>query len=331
MALMIYSFLIILNCLILIFFSSIQKKINIYDYPSEKKIHVNKVPLLGGLIFFVNIIIYLIFFNFFHTKFSSSIFGFSSIMNDFLLIVSIVFLFFLGLIDDKKNLSASIRLILLIAIISLNLFLNFELNISYIKLSFFNNFSIDSYSFFWTLICFLLFINAFNFFDGINLQSSGIIFAICLFFFIKNIFVEFFIVIIIANILFSYLNYNSRTYLGNNGSFFLPFLFGALFISAYNNNPNIYADEIVILMLIPGLDLMRLFFLRLSKKKSPFQGDKNHIHHLLLNNYPYLVTVAIIQTLIWLPFLVHQVFGIFYIAFFIQLSAYILLIVRYKN
>ena len=56
---MIYFFLIILNCLILFFFSAIQKKLNIYDYPSEKKIHVNKVPLLGGLIFFVNIIIYL--------------------------------------------------------------------------------------------------------------------------------------------------------------------------------------------------------------------------------------------------------------------------------
>ena len=86
------------------------------------------------------------------------------------------------------------------------------------------------------------------------------------FFFIKNIFVEFFIVIILANLLFSYLNYNSKTFLGNSGSFFLPFLFGSLFISAYNNNPNIYADEIVILMLIPGIDLMRLFFLRIIKK-----------------------------------------------------------------
>ena len=328
---MIYFFLIILNCLILFFYSLIQKKLDIYDYPSENKIHDKKVPLLGGLIFLVNIIIYLVFFIFFQNKFSLSIFGFSSNMNDFVFIASIVFLFFLGLIDDKKNLSASVRLILLIAIVSLNLFLNPELNINYIKLSFLNNFSIESYSFFWTLICFLLFINAFNFFDGINLQSSGLIFAICLFFFIKNVFVEFFIVIMIANILFSYLNYKSRTFLGNSGSFFLPFLFSGLFISAYNNDASINADEIVILMLIPGIDLMRLFFLRLLKKISPFQGDRNHIHHLLLKKYPSLIAVGIIQILIWLPFLVFQIFGIFYIALFIQLFFYTLLIIKYKN
>lgn len=328
---MIYFFLIILNCLLLFFYSFIQKKLNIYDYPSENKIHSKKVSLLGGLIFLINITIYLTYLIFYQNKFSLNIFGFASTINNFVFIISIFLIFFLGLIDDKKNLSASVRLFFLIAIVSLNLFLNSDLNISYIKLSFFNNFSIENYSFFWTLICFLLFINAFNFFDGINLQSSGLIFAICLFFFIKDIFVEFFIVIAIANILFLYLNYNSRTFLGNSGSFFLPFLFGALFISAYNNDASINADEIVILMLIPGIDLIRLFFFRLLKKTSPLQGDKNHIHHLLLKKYSSLIVVAIIQSLIWVPFLVLQIFGIFYIALFIQLSAYLLLILRYKN
>jgi UDP-GlcNAc:undecaprenyl-phosphate GlcNAc-1-phosphate transferase len=135
----------------------------------------------------------------------------------------------------------------------------------------------------------------------------------------------------IANIFFSYLNYNSRAFLGNSGSFFLPFLFGGLFISAYNNDISINADEIVILMFIPGIDLMRLFFLRLLKKTSPFQGDKNHIHHLLLKKYPSLISVAIIQTLIWLPFLVSQIFGIFYIALLIQMLFYTILIILYKN
>ena len=328
---MIYFILIILNCSILFFYSLIHKKINIYDYPSENKIHTKKVPLLGGLIFSVNIIIYLASLILFNSNQSLNIFGFSSSINDLVFILSIFFLFFLGLVDDKKNISVSVRLLLLIVIISINLFLNTELNITYVKLSFFDNFSIEGFSFFWTLICFLLFINAFNFFDGINLQSSGLIFVICVFFFIKNIFVEFFIVIILANLLFSYLNYNSKTFLGNSGSFFLPFLFGSLFISAYNNNPNIYADEIVILMLIPGIDLMRLFFLRIIKKTSPFKGDKNHIHHFLLKEYPPLIVVTIIQMLIWIPFLVNQIFGIFYIVFFSQLFVYTLLIIRHKN
>ena len=179
---MIYFFLIIFNFCILFFYSSIQEKINIYDHPSENKIHDKKVPLLGGLIFLVNITIYLVFLTVFKNDTSLNIFGFNSIINDLVFVLSLIFLFILGLIDDKKNISASLRLILLILIISINLSLNVELNISYIKLSFYDNFSIENFSFFWTLICFLLFINAFNFFDGINLQSSGLIFAICLFF-----------------------------------------------------------------------------------------------------------------------------------------------------
>ena len=148
--------------------------------------------------------------------------------------------------------------------------------------------------------------------------------------FIKNIFIELFIVIVIANILFSYLNYNSRTFLGNSGSFFLPFLFGALFISAYNNNIKINADEIVILMLIPGIDLMRLFFLRILKKTSPFKGDKNHIHHFYLKNI-HLFVVTIIQMLIWIPFSGQPNFWNFYIVFFSQLFVYTLLIIRLKT
>ena len=84
-------------------------------------------------------------------------------------------------------------------------------------------------------------------------------------------------------------------------------------------------------MLIPGIDLMRLFFLRILKKTSPFKGDKNHIHHYLIKKYSPLIAVAIIQTLIWLPFLILQIFEIFYISLIIQLSAYTLLIIRYKN
>ena len=198
---MTYIFLVVLNCLILFFYNFIQKNLNIYDYPSENKIHFEKVPLLGGSIFLVNIIFYLIFLTS-QNKFSLNIFGFSSNINDLVFIISLLFLFLMALIDDKKNLSASIRLIVLITIISINLLLNQELNINYVKLSFYNDFSIESYSFIWTLICYLLFINAFNFFDGINLQISGLIFAICTFFFIKNIFVNFFVIIIIANIFF---------------------------------------------------------------------------------------------------------------------------------
>ena len=38
-------------------------------------------------------------------------------------------------------------------------------------------------------------------------------------------------------------------------------------------------------MLLPGLDLIRLFIFRILKKRNPFSPDRNHLHHYLLKKY----------------------------------------------
>ena len=47
-----------LNLLIIFFFNQISKFVNIFDYPSERKIHTSPTPILGGLIIYLNLIIY---------------------------------------------------------------------------------------------------------------------------------------------------------------------------------------------------------------------------------------------------------------------------------
>jgi len=34
--------------------------------------------------------------------------------------------------------------------------------------------------------------------------------------------------------------------------------------------------------MLPGLDMLRVFFIRISKKKNPFSADRIHLHHLLI-------------------------------------------------
>jgi len=151
------------------------------------------------------------------------------------------------------------------------------------------------------------------------------------FFFYKNIFFNFFVIIFIANTIFLYLNYHSKTFLGNSGSFFLPFLFGSFFITSYNNTPSLMADEIVVLMLIPGWDLLRLFFLRLMRKKSPMTADNNHIHHYLIKKFSQTRSAMIVQSLIWVPFFLSQYFGYTHFVLIAQTICYFLIIARYKN
>lgn len=329
---MIYAILLSANFLFLIFFNQIKIKINIYDAPGGKnKIHLNKVPLLGGVIFIFNLSIFFIYILLTEPSSFINFFGFNSNISTIVFIFSIFLVFGVGILDDKINLSAKIRILFLIFIVTLNLSINQTINITSIRLSFIEPFAIGTYSYVWTLVCFLLFINAFNFFDGINLQSSGLIFAICFFFLYKNIFTELFLVIIIANCFFSYLNYHSKIFLGNGGSFFLPFLFSCLLISAYNNDLNITSDEIVILLLIPGLDLMRLFFFRILNNKNPLKGDKEHIHHYLIKYYSNINAAILIQLLIWIPFFISQFFNNFIVALSCQLFFYFFIIIKYKN
>ena len=55
----------------------------------------------------------------------------------------------------------------------------------------------------------------------------------------------------------------------------LSVLFSILFIRFYNlENDLLYADEIFLYMSIPGFDLIRVSFVRLSKGLNMFSGDK---------------------------------------------------------
>ena len=110
---MIYLFLISINFIFLISFSKIEKNINLFDYPNEKKIHLKKISLLGGIIFLLNISVYFLYVIFFKSKLFINIFGFSSNISNIIFLISTLLLFFVGLVDDKKNLSAKVRILFL--------------------------------------------------------------------------------------------------------------------------------------------------------------------------------------------------------------------------
>ena len=77
-----------------------------------------------------------------------------------------------------------------------------------------------------------------------------------------------------------------------------------------NLNQNIYADEVVLMMIIPGIDMIRLCILRIIKNKSPFEGDNNHFHHLLLKKFNHSISIFILSIMIFLPIFLFNYFEI---------------------
>ena len=85
-------------------------------------------------------------------------------------------------------------------------------------------------------------------------------------------------------------------FLGDSGTYFLATFISLIIIYRYNFDPNFKyttAGSILILLGIPGIDMIRLVILRLFKLKNPLKADNNHLHHILINKYGWKVTIII--------------------------------------
>ena len=101
---------------------------------------------------------------------------------------------------------------------------------------------------------------------------------------------------------FLVLNHKYKSFLGDSGSYVLAFIFSYFFIKIYNQTEHIKVDHIFLFMIIPGIDLIRLFLVRISKKvKNPFKPDRNHLHHIISKKFNLINTNLIIQCIIIIP------------------------------
>ncbi len=73
-------------------------------------------------------------------------------------------------------------------------------------------------------------------------------------------------------------------------------------------------------MCIPGYELLRLAIERIMKKKHPFIGDNNHIHHLLLKNLGFKKTYFIIQFLLIIPYFLFLIVKNFFVSVLIEVE-----------
>ena len=289
-----YLVSLIINLIIYINHSNLYKIYIPYDKPDNlRKFHKNPVLISGGLIIFLNYIIFylssLISNDLFFLKLFNSFFSHTSFF------ILITCSYFIGLYDDKKDINPYFKLFILSLIIIFLLITNKLFVITEIKLSFLDTtINLSFFSIPFTLLCFLLFINAVNMFDGINLQSSTYLLTFLIYFALKGIFNPLIILIIIPLLLFMFLNYQNKSFLGDGGCFILSIFIGCICVASYNLNYIKFSDEVFLLMILPGLDMLRLFFIRISNKKNPLKPDRNHIHHILEKNIGYKKTIFLI-------------------------------------
>ena len=297
----------IINLLILLNFDNIPIFKLIIDKPDkQRKFHKKPTALAGGIILILNLFIYY-FFLIFNQDLILSEFFFKNLKELNLFVFACLLIFLLGFFDDKFNIKPNTKFLLLIIIIGQFILFNKEILIQEINFSFINNnINLGKYSFFFTIFSLIVFINAFNMFDGINLQASSYSLIIFIYFFFLNQNFTLILILMIFIFFFKILNFLNKSFLGDNGSLLISFIIGVIFIKFFNADIITFSDEILIYMIIPGVDMIRLFFERIKKRRNPFSFDRSHIHHLLLEKFNHFQTILIVNLLIIIPILLNH-------------------------
>jgi UDP-GlcNAc:undecaprenyl-phosphate GlcNAc-1-phosphate transferase len=288
-------------CIVYLYKDTIAKKFRLVDIPNKiLKLHKNKIPIIGGLILLIHSISILIFI-FFNQK---------NYIEFFILTILISIL---GLLDDIYKISPNKKILILTLFLSL-FFIKFPqlkigsliietLNYKFILLE--KNIFINLI---FTILCYLLIINAYNMSDGHDGIAVGlglIWFLYILIFKSSSIIIVLSIIIIL--ILFFYYNIKSKIFLGDSGNYFISSLVAGLIINQNNYSKNFSAEEIFILFILPGIDMLRLFILRIYRKKNPFKGDREHFHHYLSKKFNKITTTLIYLACAIAPIILYKI------------------------
>lgn len=278
-----YNFLLFSILLVVTIYFSLKhrfficQKLNLIDFPNQRKDHKFPTPIIGGLIAAILISEFFFYNIFAHV----SDFEFSTYF------LALVF-FFIGLTDDIADIKPFIKLglsflVLLIFFYNLQNYSITTLNFStFNKQVYFSN----NISIIFSILCVALLLNAFNMTDGIDGLFLGISIICFSYIFISydkiNIFLIFLILLLFVLFL---LNIKNLFFMGDSGVYLIVTLLSTSVISAYKSELSSIktVEEIFLLFLLPGIDMFRIFLDRILNKKNPFKADKNHFHHLLKN------------------------------------------------
>lgn len=272
----------------------ISKRKNLMDEPGLRSSHIRKIPNLGGIAIFYSIGI------------CASIFAYELFDSYKFLFASLIILLYIGVMDDIVVMRAYKKLVAQILVSAL-IVLGSDVRIR----NLFGLFGIYELNYFlsviFSIVTFIILINAFNLVDGID-GLAGSYSVLCSALFGVSYYrlgeynyplVVLSLVIIGSVLAFLYYNLSNyrakKIFMGDTGSMVLGFLlaFTAIcFIDIFIDKqipgvPKYHLQSApviaVAILILPIIDTLNVIFIRLAQKKSPFEADKNHIHHKLLS------------------------------------------------
>ncbi len=283
-------------------------KIGAIDHPSDRKVHAEPTPTLGGIAIFIALVVAGVVARLFIPEFKSLFVESSEAIG---ILAGATIIFFLGVVDDVMDLPAPAKLAG--QIFASGVVFLFGVKFKYVLLP--NNaISLsDDVSVLITVLWLVAMVNAVNLIDGLDGLAAGIvaIAAASFFVFTFNLagtgavlpgYSAPLIAISIVGAALGFLRHNfhpARIFMGDSGAMLLGLVLGATTVAGVGSAPPqpefsstaspavflAYFPLLIPLMVvaIPLIDALFAIVRRTRKRRSVFHADKEHLHHRLMD------------------------------------------------
>lgn len=257
---------------------SFSKKEGLVDVPNERKIHTTPISRIGGVAIWTSTMLTFLCLVFL------SYYPYGSLLSGILLGSSLMFM--LGLIDDVYNLDAKFKLFIQISIATLVFLLGVRID----SIPFIGDLGVFSYPI--TILWIVGISNALNFIDGVDglagsvTTVNAITLAIIAVAMTPPNPIIALVGFILAGSMLAFLTYNfnpAKIFMGDSGALFSGFLLATISITGIMKAATFAILLPFVVLAVPIMDITYSSLRRISKGKSPFVADAEHIHHKLLH------------------------------------------------
>ena len=264
----------------IIFFT---KKLRLLDEAGDRASHKGSVPIFGGIAIFSGIIFSLLFW--------------ADIENIQYLLVSILIVFFLGVIDDLLVLSPFKKIVGQVIATSIIIFLG-DLQIDNMH-GVLGIYDLPIWiGTLFTIFVVIVITNGFNLIDGVDGLAGGVGVISSFSFGVIALLMDQSDMAIIAftlmGALLGFLKYNffpAKIFMGDTGSLVVGMILSILAINSIRHGlvtetiklPNKGPLLAIVILAIPLFDSLRVFIARIMKGRHPLSAGRGHIHHALLS------------------------------------------------
>jgi UDP-GlcNAc:undecaprenyl-phosphate GlcNAc-1-phosphate transferase len=288
-------------------------KKKLFDIPNIRKVHKTPVPRLGGISFMPIVLIAFclsLAIRFVYSGHSLVDINYTEIAQFLLLAVGLSIVYFVGLYDDLVGIRYTYKFAAQILAGCLLLLGGLWIN------NLGDTFGVQELpkgiGMLLSVFVVVYITNAINLIDGIDGLAAGlcsislaIITIICM---IIGQWTYATLSMSCLGVLIVFMYYNvfssdkKRLFMGDTGSMTLGFLLTFIILHFWQKTPtwNPFVNNLHVLvlstLLIPLLDVIRVFLTRIHNHKNPFLPDKNHIHHKLIRTgmSPHWVMITIL-------------------------------------